>query len=295
MVYVMQKNVWILLLFAALSPLAHGQEVTTTRTRDLIYARHDGVCLTMDVIQPARANGLGIISIVSGGWKSSHEGIGSGDPFIKRGYTVFYVVHGSQPHFTVEEIIADVHRAVRFIRSRAKSFGINPDKLGITGSSAGGHLSLMMVTRGGPGNPEAKDSVDRLSSAVQAAACFYPPTDYLNWSAEGDVAVGVGKLAAYADAFGPAINNPESRLKLGKDVSPIYGVKAGQAPVYIIHGTADDQVSISQAYRFGKRCKEVGAICDLKVVQGAGHGGWATMSQDWESMVDWFDRYLGKH
>jgi dipeptidyl aminopeptidase/acylaminoacyl peptidase len=290
----MQKSVWIILLFAALSSFAHAQELATTRTRDLIYTRHDGVALTMDVIKPAKPNGLGIISIVSGGWKSTHEGIGSGEPFTRRGYTVFYVVHGSQPRFTVEEITADIHRAVRFIRSRARSFGIDPDKLGITGSSAGGHLSLMIVTRGGPGNPEAKDSVDRLSSAVQAAAVFYPPTDYLNWFAEGDVAVGVGRLAAYADAFGPASKHPESRLKLGKDLSPIYGVKAGQAPVYIIHGTADDQVSISQAYRFQKRCKEVGAVCEVKVVQGAGHGGWANMDKDRETMVDWFDRYLRK-
>jgi acetyl esterase/lipase len=64
------------------------------------------------------------------------------------------VVHGSQPRFTVEEIIAAIHRAVRFVRSRAESFGIDPGKLGITGSSAGGHLGLMVVTRGGPGKPQ---------------------------------------------------------------------------------------------------------------------------------------------
>jgi hypothetical protein len=74
----------------------------------------------MDVVQPKQPNGYGVISLVSGGWKSSHEGIGSGQPFTDRGYTVFYVVHGSQPRFTVEEIIADIHRAVRFVRSRAK-------------------------------------------------------------------------------------------------------------------------------------------------------------------------------
>jgi dipeptidyl aminopeptidase/acylaminoacyl peptidase len=288
----MQKCLLIALLLGHLSLRVQAQQTATTRTRDLIYTRHDGVVLTLDVVQPKQPNGYGVISLVSGGWKSSHEGIGSGQPFTDRGYTVFYVVHGSQPRFTVEEITADIHRAVRFVRSRARSFGVDPDKLGITGSSAGGHLSLMVVTRGGPGNPQAKDSVDRLSSAVQAAALFYPPTDYLNWAGEGDVAVGVGKLAAYAAAFGPQASTAEGRQVLGQNVSPVYGVHAGQAPVFIIHGDADDQVPIGQAYRFQKRCREVGAVCEVKVVPGAGHGGWSTMAQDGQLLVDWFDRYL---
>lgn len=288
----MQKRFLIALLLGHLSWLVQAQGTATTRTRDQIYAQHDGVALTLDVVQPRQPNGYGVISLVSGGWKSGHEGIGSGQPFTDRGYTVFYVVHGSQPRFTVEEIIADIHRAVRFVRSRARSFGVDPGKLGITGSSAGGHLSLMIVTRGGPGNPQAKDSVDRLSSAVQAAALFYPPTDYLNWAGEGDVAVGVGKLAEYAPAFGPQASTPEGRQVLGRNVSPVYGVHAGQAPVFIVHGDADGQVPIGQAYRFQKRCREAGAVCEVKAVPGAGHGGWPTMAQDHQLMVDWFDRYL---
>lgn len=289
------KHYILSLLFVVMTTAIQAQQTAPAPVRDVIYTRHDGVALTMDVVRPVTPNGRGIISIVSGGWKSSHEGIGSGQPFVNRGYTVFYVVHGSQPRFTVEEIIQDIHQAVRFIRSRATDFGVDPTKLGITGSSAGGHLSLMVVTRGGPGNPAAKDSIDRVSSAVQAAACFYPPTDYLNWAEDGDVAVGVGKLAAYAAAFGPKASTVEGRTKLGEDVSPIYGVKAGQPPVFIIHGDADPQVPVTQAYRFRKRCEEVGVICEVKVVPGGGHGGWATMAQDRELMVDWFDRQLRGH
>ena len=260
--------------------------------RDVIYTKHDGVALTMDIIQPEKPNGFGIISIVSGGWISNHDRIGSGEPFISRGYTVFYVVHGSQPRFTVEEIIADINRSVRFIRSRAKEFGINPAKLGITGSSAGGHLSLMIATRGSVGDPAAKDTVDRESSAVQAAAVFYPPTDYLNWSGIGDTAVGIGKLASYAAAFGPNAAAPGGRLKTGINVSPIYGVKKTQPPIFIIHGDADQSVPIFQAFRFQKRCEEAGAICKVKVIPGAGHGGWPTMKDDSLLLVDWFDLYL---
>jgi len=63
-------------------------------------------------------------------------------PLLDRGYTVFAVVHGSQPRFTVPEIVADLNRAIRFIRHHAGTYGIDPQRLGITGAFAGGHLSL---------------------------------------------------------------------------------------------------------------------------------------------------------
>jgi len=117
------------------------------RIRDVIYAKHDGVALTMDVFKPTQPNGAGIIKIISGGWKSSHQQIGDGG-WPKAGYTTFVVVHGSQPRFQVDEIVADLHRAARFIRANSAMYGVDPQKLGVTGSSAGGHLSLMLATRG---------------------------------------------------------------------------------------------------------------------------------------------------
>ncbi|MDB6152198.1 MAG: Esterase [Chthoniobacteraceae bacterium] len=274
--------------------LAHLQAQEGERIRDVIYTKHDGVALTMDIFKPANPNGAGIIKIVSGGWKSDHKQINDGG-WQKAGYTTFVVVHGSQPRFQVEEIVADLNRAVRFIRTNAAQYGVNPMKLGVTGSSAGGHLSLMLATRGGPGDINAADPIDRESSAVQAVACFYAPTDYLNWFADGDDAVGIGRLAAYAGAFGPKATTAEGRDKLGRDVSPIYWVHKGQPPVYIVHGDADAQVHVSQAQRFLKRCKETGAICEVLVREGAGHGGWKEMGDDTARMTQWFDlELLGK-
>jgi acetyl esterase/lipase len=127
------------------------------------------------------ANGAAIIWVVSGGWFSSHDFVNAGfiAEYLKRGYTVFAVVHGSQPKFSIPEVLEDMHRSVRFIRSRAEQYKIDPNRIGITGASAGGHLSLMQGTAGNEGNPEAKDPVDRVSSRVQAVACFFPPTDRL--------------------------------------------------------------------------------------------------------------------
>jgi acetyl esterase/lipase len=289
----MKSNLLTFLAFFCLS-LSHLHAQEPVRIRDVIYTKHDGVALTMDVFKPAKPNGAGIIKIISGGWKSNHQGISDGG-WPQAGYATFVVVHGSQPRFQVEEIVADLNRAVRFIRANAAQYGVDPMKLGVTGSSAGGHLSLMLATRGGPGDPKATDPIDRESSAVQAVACFYAPTDYLNWFADGDNAVGIGRLKDYAAAFGPKSTTPDGREKLGRDVSPIYWVHKEQPPVYIVHGDADPQVDLSQAKRFFNRCNETGAKCEVLIRQGAGHGGWQEMGEDTARMTEWFDlQLLGK-
>ena len=89
-----------------------------------------------------------------------------------RRYTVFAVVHRSQPEFTIPEIIEDTQRAVRFVRYNAKTYGIDPNRIGLLGGSSGGHLALMQGTGGDDGNPDAADPVDRVSSRAQAVGCF---------------------------------------------------------------------------------------------------------------------------
>src|SRR5580765_8322627 len=91
-----------------------------TRIEDVIYGRKYGTALTLAVIAPKeKANGEAIVWAVSGGWFSTHDGINPAvvAEYLKRGYTVFAVVHGSQPKFTIPEVLDDMHRAVRFIRS----------------------------------------------------------------------------------------------------------------------------------------------------------------------------------
>src|SRR5438445_2418441 len=168
----------LLLWTTVATPLIHAADFK--RTEDVIYGRKFGTALTLDVFQPAKTNGCGILFMVSGGFFSSHDAISPGfyQPLLQRGYTVFAVVHGSQPRFIIPEIERDIHRAVRFVRHNAAKWHVSPDHFGITGGSAGGHLSLTMGTQGKAGDPDEKDPIDRESSAVQAVACFFPPTDF---------------------------------------------------------------------------------------------------------------------
>src|SRR4051794_4875815 len=268
------------------SPAQAADEPSYIRTEDVIYGRKFGTALTMDVFKPRRdSNGLGVILVVSGGWFSSHEAISDRliAPMIERGYTVFAVVHGSQPKFTTPEIVQDMTRAVRFIRYHAKDYGIDPDRIGIYGGSAGGHLSLMQGTAGDEGDPKAKDPVDRVSSRVQAVACFYPPTDFLNYGKPGGVALGPGILQNYAApfdfhvldpkrrAFVP-VDDPSERLEIGRKISPILHVTPDDPPTLILHGDADKLVPIQQAEVIGEKLKDARVDAKLVVKPGAAHG-----------------------
>jgi dipeptidyl aminopeptidase/acylaminoacyl peptidase len=285
-----------------------GQDITDfVRTRDVIYGRKAGLALTMDVIAPrVKANGLGVIFVVSGGWRS-HPGAIRPEmyaPFYQRGYTVFAVVHGTQPKFTVPEIIEDIHRAVRFVRYHAKDYRIDADHLGITGGSAGGHLSLMIGTAGTAGDAKAKDPVERVSSRVQAVACFFPPTDFLNWGKEGAVldykhidrrfkaAIDFQVLEAEERIF-QRVTDEKKIHDLLRAISPIYHASREDAPTLIIHGDKDKLVPLQQSECMVAKLKETGVPAKLIVKKDNGHG-WITILKDTETLADWFDRYLKK-
>jgi len=279
-------------LLIAVSFARAQQPADVERISDVIYTKHDGVALTMDVFRPAKANGAAVVKVISGGWNSNHRGISDGG-WPARGYVTFVVVHGTQPRFNVGEIVVDLKRAVRFIRANAAKFGVDPDRIGVTGGSAGGHLSLMLATRADAGNAKSADPVDRVSSAVNAVACFYPPTDFLNWEKEGDSRQGVGPLTTRAPAFGALVATPEDREKAGRDLSPIYHVSAKTPPVYIVQGDADPLVPDSQATRFQSAAVKAGAKCEVLIRKGAAHGGWAEQgAADTDRMAEWFDLHL---
>jgi acetyl esterase/lipase len=265
------------------------------RMEDVVYGRKFGTALTLDVIEPTNKSGAAILFMVSGGFFSSHEAINPEfyKPLLNHGYTVFAVVHGSQPRFTVPEIMEDVQRATRFVRHNAAQWNIDPNKLGVTGGSAGGHLSLTLGTQGGPGKANAKDPIERASSAVQAVACFYPPTDFANWSAPGDDAVGFGTTIKYKPAFGPRSDTPEGRQALSKEISPIHFVHSNMPPILIIHGDSDKQVPLYQSQIFKKRAEEMGSKVKLVVKTAADHG-WLEMDKDMEVFAQWFDEHLLK-
>ncbi len=294
------------LLSLLLLPLsAFAQTPNYTRTDDVIYGRKFGTALTMDVFLPKeKPNGAGVVFCVSGGWFSSKENVNVFfyQEFLNRGYAVFAVMHGSQPKYTIPEILEDQHRAVRFVRTNAKKYGIDPERLGISGASAGGHLSLMQGTQPKLGDPDAKDPVNKESSKVAAVACFFPPTDFLNYGKEGAVMLGNGTLNAFKSPFDfheldkktnvfVLITDEAKRKEIGKAISPIYHVSKDSAPALIIHGDKDFLVPLQQAESIIEKFKEAKVPCELVVKKGGAHG-WTDIGTDVKQFADWFDKHL---
>ncbi len=277
---------------------------------EFIYGRKDGVALTLVCIKPkVKPNGRAIISVVSGSWFSSYNGVEmsttSVEQYLAKGYTVFAVVHGSQPRYAIPDAVSDLKRAVRYIRYNAGKFGIDPDHIGITGASAGGHLSLVIATADDKINATASDPVDRVSSRVQAIAVLFPPTDLLNWGGPGLNMVSAKELLKPARAWGALdfkvwndrfslyeeVTDTSARNKIGKEVSPVNFVSSDDPPVFIIHGDADPTVPLQQSEAIIAKFNEAGVPNRFVIKKGGKHNG-NDMNPEWQEFVNWFDKYL---
>ena len=277
---------------------------------EVIYGRKDGVALTMLHIKPrTKANGKTIVWVIAGSWFSSYQQaertIRPSAMFLDKGFTVFLVILGSQPRYAIPDEIEDVKRAVRYIRYNATQWQINPNQIGITGGSAGGHLSLAVAMANDKIDSMATDPVNRVSSRVQAAAVLYPPTDCLNWGAPGLSFVNNKTIQTANSVFGAFdftkwneltatydhITDTAARNKIAKEMSPIYYVSADDPPIFIIHGDADKTVPLQQSETFVARLKEAGIENKFIIKKGGVHNP-ATMLPEFLDFADWFEKEL---
>lgn len=250
-------------------------------TPDVVYGHKDGMALTYDVVRPmAPANGAGVVFMVSGGWVSRWSppsGYLERAPFgalSDAGFTLFLVRHGSSPRFKVPDAIADVRRAVRHIRANASDFGVDPDRLGLTGMSAGGHLSLSVGLRSEGGDP-AEGEGER-PHEVAAVVAYFPPVDLRGWSGPND-------------RF-PAL---DFEAELETSSSPILFATPDDPPTLLLHGDEDGLVPLEHSERMHAALDRAGVEVDFVVFEGAGHGFSGEHAERSARLtVAWFERHL---
>ncbi len=171
-----------------LEPLLEQDSLADVSNRvvDIIYGRKDGMALTMDVYRPKESsNRRAIAFIISGGFWSGPDyrrmpiWTSKIRELVQQGFTVFAVIHGSQPRYSLTEITDDVPRAIRYIRHHSSSYEMSA-QIGLIGLSAGGHLSLLAATSGLKEPRTPTDAVDNESSRVQAVVAYFPNSDLTN-------------------------------------------------------------------------------------------------------------------
>lgn len=274
--------------------------VPYTATEDIVYGQKEGMGLTMDVLQPEKdRKGIGIVLISSGSWKSSKSNVPEevtkfrndhwAMGLLSHGFTAFVVRHGSGPRFHVPEMVEDVRRAVRFIRLHAADYNVDPNHLGITSGSSGGHLALMVGMTGDDGKPDAKDPVERVSCRTQAIVSWFPPTDLINFGmTDGYKMVEKLQPQRFTDMFGTITDLPAQL----KEISPIYFTTSDDPPLLLVHGDSDRTVPLQQSEILKTKYEEAGLKVKLIVQPGGGHSYWDGIEKQYQDVSDWFDMYL---
>ena len=243
--------------------------------RDEIYvpgSKYPAQKLDLDL--PKRENGPVplVIWIHGGGWRSGDKG---GDHpakgLLNKGFAVASINYRLTGSWAWPAQLQDCLAAVKYLRSNAKRLGIDPNRIGVWGSSAGGHLAAMLGVL----------SDQRSGSPVQAVCDWFGPADLVN--AMRDV-VPESKTATvdmlYGLVLGPNGQNKKARdaapkalrVKVLADASPIQHVTGKEPPFLIMHGTADKVVAHAQSQRFFSVLKAKRVDVTFRSVPGAGHG-----------------------
>ena len=257
---------------------------------DLSYARYGDRTLEMDVYRPKGAWGElpAIVCIHGGGWakgnRTSHGKIAQA--LANRGYvaaTISYRLSGEAPF---PAAIQDCKAAVRFLRANAKEFGIDADKIGAIGLSAGGHLTALLATSHGVEELEGKGGSPADSSRIQAAVPMGAQTDFLS---ERTREVSKERLI-WKQFMGGSL---QERPKAYRLASPLEHLDKDDPPCLFITGETDDDST--RAAKFRRRISDHGLSSEIEVIEGAPHG--FLTKQVWfdqtiEAAVDFFDPIL---
>lgn len=235
---------------------------TTARSnqRNVTYCTMDGIELKMDVYYPKVADEKSplVIYIHGGGWSGGDKSEAQGrliPSLLDAGFTVASLNYRLAPEYPFPAQLEDVKCAIRSFRANAEQYGIDPDRIGVWGPSAGGHLSSMLGVTDQTAGFERGEYLDR-SSRVQAVVDMYGPAD-----------LSVDFSQTYANLKNMVFGNYDLA-----QASPVNYVSADDPPFLILQGDQDPVVPLSQSQLLYDAMIAGGMQAELVVVQGGDHG-----------------------
>lgn len=245
---------------------------------DIVYATVGGKELLLDLYLPEEAASTGrplVIWIHGGGWQGgSRKGVAGKDrPLLARGFAVASIEYRLTDEAPFPAQIRDCLAAVRFLRANAAEYHLDPDRFGVWGASAGGHLAALVGTAAGVAEWNRGPHAD-VSAQVQAVCDWFGPVDLVNLQAQ----MGPEPTADHESA-----DSPEGRLVGGPldeepyrtralEASPIRYVDASAPPFLIMHGDRDRQIPLEQSASLHRALFEHGVESSFETVGRAGHG-----------------------
>lgn len=247
----------------------------------------------LDIYLPSTGNGPYpvVVWIHGGAWMSGSKSNVNGLFLLNPGFAVVSINYRLTDEAIFPAQIHDCKGAIRWIRANAQKYNLNPDKIGVFGSSAGGHLVALLGTSGGVENLEGKIGENlSFSSKVQAVCDWYGPSNLVT-------------IVNYPSSMDHSLaTSPEGRLIGGaiKDnidraiaASPITYVSADDPPFIIMHGTVDMTVPFHQSVELDSAFKKINHDVMFIPQMGAGHGGGAFNSDSTRNeVIKFFKRTL---
>lgn len=252
-----------------------GKKPSLTLETGIRYGTGGGRELTLDVLRPDLPlvpPRPAVIWVHGGGWRGGYRDPNPNPMLARRGFVTASIGYRLSEEAIYPAQIHDVKAAVRFLRANANRWGVDPERIGIWGHSAGGHLAALMAVSAGIARLEGEGGCADESSEVQAAAPMSPPTDFLvDWYKESGLPSHEDGLSAIAELLdGLDLDDPVIRDRAAL-ASPVAMVTAEAAPMLIVHGVVDDLVPIGQARKLVNALLDVGVEASLLELPGIGH------------------------
>ncbi|MDZ4688250.1 MAG: alpha/beta hydrolase [Planctomycetaceae bacterium] len=275
-------------------PLAAGEIVVE---QNLTYAEVGDVKLQLDLAHPKDGDGPfpGIVFIHGGGWSGGnrHTFRSQMEEAARRGYVAVTISYRlTQPDKETgtpkEPFPAQIHdckAAVRWLRQHGGEYKLDRERIGVTGASAGGHLSLLIGLSSREDGIDGNEGNLSQSTRVQAVVNIFGPTDLARCYETSPGAVGFLKALCNG--------TPESAAAKYRSGSPVTYVTSDDPPVLTLHGDKDALVPPEQATLLDARMKAAGAKHELKLLKDQGHGfnGDAAKEAN-DATWAFFERYL---
>lgn len=251
-----------------------------------------GQRVAMDVIRPAATSSEkrpAIVLVHGGGFRrgTRQSYLPMATKLAERGYVAATVSYRLAPRHQFPAPVEDVKAAVRFLRANADRFGIDPDRIGAMGGSAGGHLVLFLGLTPNVAEFEGTGPNRQYSSRVSCVVNYYGPVDFTQSYAKSVDAAEVLPLFLGGDLK----NNRAIHMRS----SPLNWVTPQAAPTLSIHGTEDTYVAYEHSVWLTDRLLAAGVPAELETISGAGHGFKGADAERAEQRAfAFFDKHLKK-